>query len=161
MDMIKLQDFARENGVTDRNIQKHVKKYAAELDGHVIKKGPGGTWLDEYAQKFIKDHMMFNPIVVYDQPKEELEKLKNDKIELLEEMNKLKDKMLEKDEKLLEAEKKLSKQQLLLEDAEHLKKDFEDVSKREKDKDLEIERLNRQIEIMNNAKWYQRLFKKY
>ena len=43
--MIKLQDFAKECGVTDRAIQKHLVKYADELNGLYERKGPNGTCL--------------------------------------------------------------------------------------------------------------------
>lgn len=64
--MIKLQDFARACKVTDRAIQKHIKKHAAELDGHVHRNGPNGTWLDEFAQDFIRARMIRPQIVVSD-----------------------------------------------------------------------------------------------
>jgi len=60
--MIKLQDFARQQGVTDRAIQKHLKKHEAELSGHFFRNGPNGTWLDERAQDFIKALMIQKPV---------------------------------------------------------------------------------------------------
>lgn len=63
---IKLQDFARQHGVTDRTVQKHLKRYESELEGHFERKGPNGTWLDDYAQDFIKGHLIQSPVVVYD-----------------------------------------------------------------------------------------------
>lgn len=59
--MIKLQDFARECGVTDRTIQKHVAKHEEALAGHFERKGPNGTWLDEYAQEYIRGLMIQPP----------------------------------------------------------------------------------------------------
>ena len=64
--MIKLQDFARENGVTDRAIQKHLKTYAAELEGLFERNGPNGTWLSEEACDFLRSKMKRAPIVVSD-----------------------------------------------------------------------------------------------
>lgn len=64
--MLKLQDFAREKGVTDKAIYKHLQKHAAELDGHIEKRGKNGTWLDEYAQEYISGLMITNPTVVAD-----------------------------------------------------------------------------------------------
>lgn len=56
--MVKLQDFAKECGVTDRTIQKHVQKHEEALEGHFERRGPNGTWLDEYAQDFIRGLMI-------------------------------------------------------------------------------------------------------
>lgn len=64
--MIKLQDFARQMGVTDRAIQKHLKKYAAELDGLYQRKGPNGTWLTEEACEILRNKMRQQPMVVGD-----------------------------------------------------------------------------------------------
>ncbi len=64
--MVKVQDFAREQGVTDRAIQKHIQKHAKELDGHVQRRGKNGTWLDETAIEFIKGLMIQQPLVVSD-----------------------------------------------------------------------------------------------
>lgn len=70
--MIKLQDFARQMGVTDRAIQKHLKNCEADLQGHFERKGPNGTWLDDYAQTFIQERMKQQPVVVYDDSASEL-----------------------------------------------------------------------------------------
>ena len=55
--MIKLQEFAKTQGVTDRAVQKQLKRYEEQLQGHFARKGPAGTWLDEYAQEFLRQHM--------------------------------------------------------------------------------------------------------
>ncbi len=64
--MIKLQDFARDCGVTDRAIQKHLKKHEKELEGHFHRRGPNGTWLDETAQSYIRSLMKESPVIVGD-----------------------------------------------------------------------------------------------
>lgn len=64
--MIKLQDFAREQGVTDRAIQKHLRKYAAEFEGLYERKGPNGTWLTEEACEILRGKMKQQPIVLGD-----------------------------------------------------------------------------------------------
>jgi len=64
--MIKLQDFAQQCGVTDRAIQKHLKKHEEALAGHFERKGPNGTWLDDYACEFIRSLMKQQPVVVGD-----------------------------------------------------------------------------------------------
>lgn len=62
--MIKLQDFARQQGVTDRAIQKHLKTYAEELDGLFQRKGPNGTWLTEEACEILRSKMKQAPVTI-------------------------------------------------------------------------------------------------
>lgn len=64
--MIKLQDLAAERGVTDRAIQKLLKKYEADLEGHFERKGPNGTWLDDAAANFIRGKMKQQPVAIID-----------------------------------------------------------------------------------------------
>lgn len=99
--MVKLQDFAREMGVTDRAIQKHLKRYAEELEGLFERRGPNGTWLSEEACELLRGKMKSSPVVVADNSlmlendrlKKEIERLhmkledKQDKIEILQEQN--------------------------------------------------------------------------
>lgn len=67
MGIKSLRDFATENGVTVRAVQKHITKYADELEGHLTRYGaPRGTYLDEYAQEFIAGHFVKDPIAVID-----------------------------------------------------------------------------------------------
>lgn len=60
--MIKLQDFAKQQGVTDRAIQKHLKTYATELEGLFERKGPNGTWLSEEACEILRSKMKQQPL---------------------------------------------------------------------------------------------------
>lgn len=62
--MIKLQDFARQCGVTDRAIQKHLKKYESELTGLFERKGPNGTWLSDEACQILRSKMKEAPLLV-------------------------------------------------------------------------------------------------
>ena len=62
--MIKLQDFAKECGVTDRAIQKHIQKHEEALEGHFERRGVNGTWLDDYAQEYIRSLMVQSPPAV-------------------------------------------------------------------------------------------------
>ena len=64
--MIKIQDFARECGVTDRQIQRQLKKYEAELEGLYERRGQNGTWLSEEACEIIRSKMREQPIAVGD-----------------------------------------------------------------------------------------------
>ena len=60
--MIKLQDFARQQGVTDRAIQKHLNTYAEDLEGLYERKGPNGTWLTDEACEILRSKMKQQPI---------------------------------------------------------------------------------------------------
>lgn len=64
--MIKVQDFARECGVTDRAIHKHLKTYAAELNGLYERRGPNGTWLTEAACDILRGKLRQQPLVMGD-----------------------------------------------------------------------------------------------
>ncbi len=86
--MIKLQDFARQQGVTDRAIQKHLKKYEDELEGLFERKGPNGTWLTEEACDRLRSKMKQQPIVIGEaQHLDEIERLRA-------ELDKCKDKII-------------------------------------------------------------------
>ena len=75
---VKLQDFARDLGVTDRNIQKHIQHHRADLEGHIERRGNNGTWLDEYAQNYIRDLVRPAPVVYAAGAAEELDKLRQE-----------------------------------------------------------------------------------
>ena len=62
---IRLEEFAKIVGTTPQNIRGHLKKYAAELAGHIERKPKkGGTYLDEFAQNFIRGNMRIDPIQI-------------------------------------------------------------------------------------------------
>lgn len=104
MGIKSLRDFAAENGVTVRAVQKHIAKYADELEGHLTRYGaPRGTYLDEYAQEFIAGHFVKDPIAVIDNSlsdenerlKAELEAANKRIISLLEERTALTERALQ------------------------------------------------------------------
>lgn len=64
--MIKLQDFARESGVTDRQIQRLLKKYEDQLTGLFERKGSNGTWLTDDACEILRRKMKQLPPAVID-----------------------------------------------------------------------------------------------
>ena len=111
--MIKLQDFARECGVTDRAIQKHLKNHEAKLEGHFERRGKNGTWLDETAQSYIKSLMIQQPIVIGDS--NQLQKI----YELRDENDSLKDNLLEARKQIIELTNKTNKLELEKKDLQH------------------------------------------
>ena len=116
--MIKLQDFARRQGVTDRAIQKLIKKYADELEGLYQRKGPNGTWLTDEACEIIRSKMRLVPAAIIE-PDGRV-------TELEERVKELEDKLNEKDKMLTlaqqAAQKAQDKVQELLEDADKVKR---------------------------------------
>ena len=64
--MIKLQDFAAMQGVSDRQINRLLQKYAAELEGLFERRGHNGTWLTDEACKILRSKMKSAPVVVAD-----------------------------------------------------------------------------------------------
>lgn len=62
--MIKLQDFAAQQGVTDRQVQRLLKKYESELTGLYQRKGPNGTWLTEEACEVLRSKMKQAPVAI-------------------------------------------------------------------------------------------------
>lgn len=65
--MIKLQDFAKNQGVTDRQIQRLVKKYADELEGNIYRRGHNGTWLADEACEILRSKMKQAPVAVFEE----------------------------------------------------------------------------------------------
>lgn len=77
---IRVEEFARIVGTSPNNIRGHIKKYAAELKGHIeVLPNRGGTLLDSEAQRIIKSKMRVDTVVIHD----------SRVTELLEENNKL------------------------------------------------------------------------
>ena len=84
---IKLEDFAKIVGTTPNNIRGHLKKYAAELAGHIEQRPKrGGTYLDDFAQRFIKGKMRIDTVVLQDNRVNELLEENN---QLLHQVNEL------------------------------------------------------------------------
>jgi DNA repair exonuclease SbcCD ATPase subunit len=161
----KLQDFAKECGVTDRAIQKHLVKYADELNGLYERKGPNGTWLSDAACDILRSKMKQQPIVVSDGSlARQAEELKAENVQLLKELHNVQTDIIELQRQntkliaenarisLLEADNEAKAQQLT--DAEksaqsansklsEATKAFED---KEQQLQAEIEQLRQQLE---------------
>lgn len=163
--VIKLQDFAKECGVTDRAIQKHLVKYADELNGLYERKGPNGTWLSDAACDILRSKMKQQPIVVSDGSlARQAEELKAENVQLLKELHNVQTDIIElqrqntkliaenarislleadneaKAQKLADAEKSAQSANLKLSEAT---KAFED---KEQQLQAEIEQLRQQLE---------------
>lgn len=118
--MIKLQDFARACGVTDRAIQKHIRNHRNELEEHIRRNGNNGTWLDDYAQNYIKGLMKERPAVILDgsqvQKVQELQARIDMLYEHIAKKDAFIDKMIAHSELQQERIERLENQKLLLEE---------------------------------------------
>lgn len=63
--MISIKDYAKESGVTYEAVRQQVKRYQAELEGHIHIQGRT-QYLDDVAVAILNSHRSVNPIVVYD-----------------------------------------------------------------------------------------------
>lgn len=90
--MLKLQDFSRQQGVSDRQVQRLLKKYEKELEGLFERKGPNGTWLSDEACEFLRGKMKQQPLAVFEEDPR-VERL-NERVRMLEARLDDKEKML-------------------------------------------------------------------
>lgn len=110
--MIKLQDFAVQQGVTDRQVQRLLKKYEDELSGLYQRKGPNGTWLTEEACEILRSKMKQAPIVLVDnqaqmdlaEAKAKIEELQEQRVKAAEKLEALYEWKAEKAQLIAEAE---------------------------------------------------------
>ena len=163
--MIKLQDFAKQQGVTDRQVQRLVKKYEDDLQGHVDRRGQNGTWLDDEACEFLRSRMKQSPIVVLEgsdqveqimQLRDKLEQ-KQDKIE------ELQDKLLEEKQKNFQLESQVKMLPVTIAEERQkveaeLKQKYQDDLQIYKDHaEAERKELERQLQEERNKTWWQKL----
>lgn len=157
--MIKLQDFAKQKGVTDRTIQYHLKKHKKELEGHYERRGSNGTWLDEYAIDYLSQFMKSNPVVLAeaDQQKE-IQELK-DKLIKAQEIN---NELHAKYETMLEKASKIDSERLLLEkDIELKKKEKTLLEEKIEAQNQELKEKEQEINKLKNRNLLDRIFNKY
>lgn len=70
MQVISLKDYAAQNNVSYEAVRQQVARYKADLDGHIIKDGRQ-QFLDEEAVAFLDGKRQKNPVVIYEQSKDE------------------------------------------------------------------------------------------
>lgn len=77
--MISIKDYAKQNNVTYEAVRAQVKRYQDELAGHLIKDGRQ-QFLDDVAVAFLDERRQKNPVVVYQQSKDEaIEELRQER----------------------------------------------------------------------------------
>lgn len=99
--MITIKDYAKQKGVSYEAIRKQIKRYDAELEGHLIKQNRF-LMLDDEAVQFLDGKRSENPVIVYEQNKdEELEQLRQENKMLLIQMNTIQDQLGKVQQKLI------------------------------------------------------------
>lgn len=160
--MIKLQDFANQQGVTDRQIQRLIKKYQSELQGHFERKGANGTWLDEKACEILRGKMKTHAVATTDtKTLQELDELRA-RVKDLEGKVERKDVIIERlqqrEQEKDQALDQLRKEQLqLVADTQQEKDDLKDKLA---DQTARADQLQRDLDAERNKSFFQRLFGK-
>lgn len=99
--MITIKDYAKQKGVSYEAIRKQIKRYEDELEGHLVKQNRF-LMLDDEAVRFLDSKRSENPIIVYEQNKdEELEQLRHENKVLLIQMNTVQDQLGKVQQKLI------------------------------------------------------------
>lgn len=99
--MITIKDYAKQKGVSYEAIRKQIKRYEDELEGHLVKQNRF-LMLDDEAVRFLDSKRSENPVIVYEQNKdEELEQLRHENKVLLIQMNTVQDQLGEVQQKLI------------------------------------------------------------
>ena len=80
---MKIGEFAAKYGVTDRHARRLAAACEADLVGHMEKRGNAGTWIDEYAEEYLRDKLR-NPLEILPAEPEEA-----DPAELQRELNEM------------------------------------------------------------------------
>lgn len=68
--MISLKEYAKKNHITYEAVRAQVSRYREQLDEHIIQDGRT-QYLDEIAVAFLDERRQKNPVVVYQQGKDE------------------------------------------------------------------------------------------
>lgn len=99
--MITIKDYAKQKGVSYEAIRKQIKRYEEELEGHLVKQNRF-LMLDDEAAQFLDGKRSENPVIVYEQNKdEELEQLRQENKMLLIQMNTVQDQLGKVQQKLI------------------------------------------------------------
>ena len=74
--MISIKDYAKQNHITYEAVRQQIKRFRDQLDDHIIQDGRT-QYLDDIAVAFLDERRQKNPVVVYQQSKDEaIEKLR-------------------------------------------------------------------------------------
>lgn len=145
--MESIKNYAKARNISYEAARKQVKRYAAELEGH-IRTQNRTQYLDNYAVELLDSHRQSSPIVIMQQDKDdELQQLRTENKALLQQVAALQDKLLTAQENAIAA----AKQTVLLEAAQSDREALQ-----ERVKELEAERDEARKEAAKP--WYKKLF---
>lgn len=103
--MESIKNYAKARNISYEAARKQVKRYAAELEGH-IRTQNRTQYLDNYAVELLDSHRQSSPIVIMQQDKDdELQQLRQENKALLQQVAALQDKLLTARENAIEAAK--------------------------------------------------------
>lgn len=101
--MISIKDLAKQDGITYEAVRQLVKRYAAELTGHIHLEGRT-QYLDDFAVELLESKRQASPIVIYEASKdEEIARLESENKMLLLKLNETQEKVMHLQDRLLEA----------------------------------------------------------
>lgn len=157
--MISIKEYAKKNNVSYEAIRQQVKRYEAELEGHIHKQNRT-QFLDDEAVSILDQHRQESPVVILNQDID-------DKIKQLEEENKnLLIKVAAQADKIAELSEFKSEQALLIAESNYNKALLEEKSKTinkiEDELHLEKQRadqLEKQLYEEQNKSFFKKLFK--
>lgn len=165
--MITIKEYARNQNVSYEAIRKQLKRYASELDGHIIRQGRQQL-LDDHAIDFLNTKRQENPIIVVNQENSEYIKELENKVSALQALLVQRNEDLQKvqnlaDTRLLES----SKAKYLEKDVERLELALNRSENDIKQKDDELhlvkqQLLNKENELnkLRSRGWLARLLNK-
>lgn len=157
--MIKLQDFAAMQGVTDRQINRLLQKYASELEGLFERRGHNGTWLTDEACEILRSKMKQQPVVV-SEGSDRVAALEEENKQLLLALNAAKDRIIDLQEQNTALALKTAKIELLEADNASVRERATQAEERAQAASDELVEAQRRIAELEGRKWWQLLFKK-
>lgn len=111
--MLSIKDYAKQNNITYEAVRQQIKRYRDQLDDHIIQDGRT-QYLDDIAVAFLDEKRQKNPVVVYQQGKDEtIEELQQEVTRLLRKQEALRDQI----DDLKEYKRLAEEQRHALEDA--------------------------------------------
>ena len=100
MNVISLKEYARIKSISYEAVRQQVARYRDELGEHLIKDGRQ-QYLDEEAVAFLDERRQKNPVVIYQENKdEELERLRENYQMALEDLNDARARIIEQQDKI-------------------------------------------------------------
>ena len=153
--MLTLKDYAKEAGISYEAVRRQIKRYSAELEGHIHQQGRT-QYLDDDAVAFLDGHRLEKPIAVYDagydrqlrEMEQTISQLRSEKEDLCDRLARMGEKISELAE--WKAEKALAladatQTKILLEaataDADKLRSELQEAQRRA----AELDRDNREL----------------